>query len=148
MDFVSRKLLSQPAAIRTDHVLDLVHHDAFARRAALVHAQVFISVKLASPMKHTDFMPFVSHHAALAIGKFHRLGYKYFGHSESMTLNGTRRQRIRIRENQTQTCGHPHCIALRPRAMCVGRKREAGWIQPQFSPSLPGPSCWRVSSKA
>ena len=57
-----------------------------------------------------------------------------------MTLNGTRRQRSRIRENQNHTCGHLHCVAVRPRAMCVHRKREgAGWIQPQFSPPLPGP---------
>src|SRR5262245_36385326 len=149
MDLVNGKFLSQPAAVGTDYILDLVHHDAFAGRSTLVHAQVFVSVKLALPMEHADFMPLVGHDAALAIRKFRCLGNKHFQHSQSMTLNGTRRQRSRIRENQNQTCGDPHCVAVRSRAMCAHRKREApGWIQPQFSPPLPGPFCWRVSSRA
>src|SRR5262249_60790679 len=53
--FIAGKLLPDPAAIRADHVFDLVHHDAFASRSALVHAQVLVGVELALPVEDADF---------------------------------------------------------------------------------------------
>jgi len=75
---IARKFLAQPTAIGTDHVIDLVHHDAFAGRPALMNAQVLISIELALPMENTDFSPIVSHNAAFAIRKFCGFGDKYF----------------------------------------------------------------------
>src|SRR5690242_17615896 len=45
MHFIAGKLLPEPAAIRADHVLDLVHHEAFTSRSALMHTEVLVSVE-------------------------------------------------------------------------------------------------------
>src|SRR5476649_2200167 len=67
MNFISRKLLPAPGPVGSNHILDLVHHHAFAGRSALMHAQVLIGVEFPLPMEHADFARPVTHDAAFAI---------------------------------------------------------------------------------
>src|ERR1700742_3410934 len=78
--------LAVPGAIGAEHVLDLVHHHAFAGRAALMQAQVFIGIKLAFPMEHADLAAVVAHDAAFAVGKPRDLVDKDFRHSSVVLL--------------------------------------------------------------
>src|SRR5581483_2145963 len=81
MNFGIGKRLADPGAVGADYVLDLVHDQPFASRAALVHAEIFIGVESTLPVKHADLAPRVRDDAALAIGKLRGLGNKYFRHA-------------------------------------------------------------------
>jgi hypothetical protein len=81
MNFLTRKFLAEPAAIGTEHILDLVHHDALARRPALMHAQVLVGVELALPMEHADLAPAVGDNPALAVGKLGSFGNENVRHA-------------------------------------------------------------------
>src|SRR5215470_3260683 len=80
MHFIAGKLLPEPAAIRSDHVLDLVHHDALTSWPALMHTQVLVSIELAFPMEDADLAPAMGHNTAFALGKLRDLGDKYLRH--------------------------------------------------------------------
>jgi hypothetical protein len=57
-----------------------MHHDAFAGRPALVHAQIFVGVEFALPVEHADFPIFMNDNTSLAVGELRNLGYVDFRH--------------------------------------------------------------------
>src|ERR1700732_61363 len=66
--------LPVPGAVGPQHVLDLVHDDALARRAALMDAQVLVGVEAALPVEHADLDPVVGDDAPVAVGGLGGLG--------------------------------------------------------------------------
>src|SRR5947209_8401757 len=51
MRLVGGEFLAEPALVRRQHVLDLMHDDAFASWAALMQAEIPVGVEIALPME-------------------------------------------------------------------------------------------------
>src|ERR1700736_1365067 len=81
MNLVRREFLAMPASVGTENVLDLVHDDALARRAALMHAEILVGVKFSLPAKDANLEPIMRHDAALTIRQFGGFGDKDFPHT-------------------------------------------------------------------
>jgi hypothetical protein len=72
--------LADHGLVGSKHVLDLVHDQALAGRAALVQAQVRIGVTRAMPVQHADVVGAVPDDAPLAVGELRNLGDEDFSH--------------------------------------------------------------------
>src|SRR5207302_7679575 len=77
------KFLAEPGLVGRQHVLDLMHDDAFAGRAALVQAEILVGVETALPMEHPDFETVVKNDAAVAFGEIRNFRDEYFRHPAS-----------------------------------------------------------------
>src|ERR1043166_2643576 len=82
--FGRREALAVPGAIGTEHVFDLVHDDALARRAALVDAQILVGVEAALPIEHADLDPVVGNDAPVALGELGGFGDEHVRHGSSV----------------------------------------------------------------
>src|SRR4051794_18736338 len=85
MNFVG-KLLAMPGAVGAKHILDLVHDDAIARRAALVHAEILVGVEFSLPAEHADLEPVMLDDAAIAVGQLGGFGDEDFPHLRASLL--------------------------------------------------------------
>src|SRR5215471_15423810 len=157
MDVRLREFLPDPSAVRSEHILDLVHDDAFAGRPTLMHAEVLIGVELALPVEHANLAPLMADDAAFAVGELLGLGDKDFRHAirplvqrKSMAPIRGPRQRSRVRGNWTQGCAQTHCRAAADRYVSASEKRPGAWTHLQFLPQrlarLLSPASSRASS--
>ena len=80
MRLVGGEFLAEPGLVGRQHVLDLVHDDAFAAGAALMEAEILIGVELALPVEHADLAAVVKHDAAVAFGEVVDLFDEHFRH--------------------------------------------------------------------
>src|ERR1043166_5131949 len=76
--------LAVPGAVGSEHVLDLMHDHALARRSALVDAQVLVGVEAALPVEHADLDPIMGDDAPVAVGELGGLGDEHVRHGSSV----------------------------------------------------------------
>src|SRR5215813_5441221 len=126
--FVGGELLAEPGLVGAEHVLDLVHDHALAAGAALVEAEILISVELALPVEHSDLAAVVKHDAAVAFGEVLDLLDEHFRHVSF----------------------HPPCIRHVPQRATLARRDAAGASAFVLGTTLPSEkakttlfaSCW------